>query len=595
MEKGGISVQTENIFPVIKRWLYSDKDIFLREVISNSCDAISKHKRLISLGEAADEEKEYKITVKADKDSKTLTVSDNGIGMTAEEVKKYINQIALSGALEFIDKYESKEGNSSGIIGHFGLGFYSVFMVSEKAEIITKSYDGSPAVKWICDENGQYEMDECERSGRGTDVILHISEDALSYLDNVRLKEILKKYCSFMPYPVFFAEDDKTEQINDTNPLWQKNGRDVTDEEYGEFYKKLTGDYEDPLMYIHINADYPLNFKGILYIPKIKNDYETLEPKVNLYYNQVFVSDNIKEVLPEFLINVRGILDCPELPLNVSRSYLQTNTYVDKVAKHIAKKVADRYNYVFSNEREKLEKVYDNLSLFIEYGSIRDDKFYDRIKDNILLKKTDGRFATIAECLDNKEEGTIYYTTDADAQSYYVSAYNAGGIGVIEAKRLVDTQFIQFAERKNDKVKFRRIDSELDAIGEKAEEDKELKTLFTDISGKKEENIKFVSLGEDAAPALITVNEESRRLGDMMKMYGMKDTLNKDEESLTINLRSRALTHLSKLPREVKKLAAKQIYMSALLLSRPFNKEEIEEFVKLNSEIIGLLPSDKEI
>ncbi|MDD4124700.1 MAG: molecular chaperone HtpG [Eubacteriales bacterium] len=595
MEKGGISVQTENIFPVIKRWLYSDKDIFLREVISNACDAISKHKRLISLGNAADEESDYKITVTADKEAKKLKISDNGIGMNAEEVKKYINQIALSGALDFIDKYESKEGNTSGIIGHFGLGFYSVFMVSEQAEIVTKSYDGSPAVCWSCDENGSYEMDECVRdAGRGTDVILHISEDETGYLDSEKLKEILRKYCSFMPYPVYFTQDDKTEQINDTNPLWQKNPKDITSDDYKEFYKKLTGDYEDPLMYVHINADYPLNFKGILYFPKIKSDFETPEPKVSLYYNQVFVSDNIREVLPEFLINVRGVLDCPELPLNVSRSYLQTNTYVAKVSRHISKKVADRYNYIFTNEREELEKVYESLSVFTEYGCMRDERFYDKIKDILLLKKTDGSFVTVGEYLDNKDEGVIYYTSDKQAHSYYVSVYNSKGIDVIEASRLVDTQFLQFIERKNEKIKFRRIDSALDALGEKSEEDGELKHLFVSVSGKKDESVRFAAFGEENAPALITVDEESRRFGDMMKMYGMKDNLHNSEEILTVNTASKALLRIKRLPEEIQKLAAKQIYMSALLLSRPFTKEETQDYVKLNSDILELLPVSDE-
>ncbi len=589
MEKGGISVQTENIFPVIKRWLYSDKDIFLREVVSNACDAISKHKRLVSLGEAADAEDNYKITVKVDKEAKTLTITDNGIGMSAEEVKKYINQIALSGALEFIDKYESKEGNTSGIIGHFGLGFYSVFMVSEKAEIVTKSYDGSPAVNWSCDENGAYEMEEHTReAGRGSDIILHIADDETGYLDGEKIKEILRKYCSFMPYPVFFAEGETDEQINDTTPLWQKAPKDIKPEEYKEFYKKLTGDYEEPLMYVHINADYPLNFKGILYFPKIKSDFEATEPKVSLYYNQVFVSDNIKEVLPEFLIYVKGVLDCPELPLNVSRSYLQTNTYVAKVSQHISKKVADRYNYLFANERSELEKVYESLSMFIEYGAMRDEKFYDRIKDNLMLRKTDGSFATVSEYLGEKNEGTIYYTTDKTAYSYYVSVYNAKDIGVVEASRLVDTQFLQFTERKNDKIKFRRIDSGLDALGEKSEDDVELKKLFAEITGKKEDNVRFTALTGDDAPAFITVDEESRRFGEMMRLYGMKDAGAAGEEILTVNTANKAVLRLKQLPEEKQKLAAKQIYMSALLLSRRFTKEETEDFVKLNSEILEL-------
>ncbi len=588
MEKGGISVQTQNIFPVIKRWLYSDKDIFLREVVSNACDAITKHKRLVSLGDASDEESSYKVTVKVDKEAGTLTVSDNGIGMTEEEVKKYINQIALSGALDFIDKYESKDGNTSGIIGHFGLGFYSVFMVSDKTELFTKSYGGEASVHWTCDENGEYEMEEGSREGRGTDVVIHVSSEEAAYLDSEKIKEILKKYCSFMPYPVEFVEGDKTEVINDTEPLWQKNPSDATPEEYKEFYKKLTGDYEDPLMWVHINADYPLNFKGILYFPKIKNDLEPLEPKVSLYYNQVFVSDNIKEVLPDFLIYVRGVLDCPELPLNVSRSYLQTNTYVSKVSQHISKKVADRFNYLFSGEREELEKNYDGLSLVLRYGCMRDNKFYERVKDAVMFRQTDDKYVTVNEYLGEKDEGTVYYTADKEAHSYYISVYNAKGVSVVIADRLVDTQFIQFLESKNSKIKFSRIDSGVDAIGEKGENDDALAELFAEVTGKKKEDISFASLGEDESPALITVSEESRRFADMMKMYGMNGGM-PAEEKLTVNLASKVVTRLGEMEDEKKKLVAKQIYMSALLLARPFTADETKEYVKLNSDILALI------
>lgn len=588
MEKGGISVQTQNIFPVIKRWLYSDKDIFLREVVSNACDAITKHKRLVSLGDASDEESSYKVTVKVDKEAGTLTVSDNGIGMTEEEVKKYINQIALSGALDFIDKYESKDGNTSGIIGHFGLGFYSAFMVSDKTELFTKSYNGETSVHWTCDENGEYEMEEGSREGRGTDVVIHVSSEEAAYLDSEKIKEILKKYCSFMPYPVEFVEGDKTEVINDTEPLWQKNPSDATPEEYKEFYKKLTGDYEDPLMWVHINADYPLNFKGILYFPKIKNEFEPLEPKVNLYYNQVFVSDNIKEVLPDFLIYVRGVLDCPELPLNVSRSYLQTNTYVSKVSQHISKKVADRFNYLFSSEREELEKNYDGLSLVLRYGCMRDNKFYERVKDAVMFRQTDDKYVTVNEYLGEKDEGTVYYTADKEAHSYYISVYNAKGVSVVIADRLVDTQFIQFLESKNNKIKFSRIDSGVDAIGEKGENDDALAELFAEVTGKKKEDISFTSLGEDESPALITVSEESRRFADMMKMYGMNGGM-PAEEKLTVNLASKVVTRLGGMDDEKKKLVAKQIYMSALLLARPFTADETKEYVKLNSDILAMI------
>ena len=587
-EKGGISVSTQNIFPVIKRWLYSDKDIFLREVVSNSCDAVTKHKRLVSLGEC-ESGGEYRIAVSLDKDAGTLTVSDNGIGMTADEVKRYINQIALSGALEFIDKYESKDGNSSGIIGHFGLGFYSVFMVSQKAEIVTKSYDGSPAVRWVCDESGEYEMSECERAERGTDVIMHISEDETSYLDCEKIKSILKKYCSFMPVPVFFEEDGKSEQINDTDPLWQKNPKDCTKEQYDEFYKKLTGDYESPLMYVHINADYPLNFKGILFFPRVKNEFEPVEPKVSLYYNQVFVSESIKEVLPNYLIYVKGVLDCPELPLNVSRSYLQTNTYVNKVSQHISKKVADRFVQLFNTEREELEKNYADLSLFLRYGCMRDDKLYDRVKDTVMFRLTDGKLVTAGEYLEGKDEGTVYYTAEKETQSYYISAYNAKGIKVVEASRLVDTQFMQFLESKNEKIKFRRIDSGVEALGEDAEKDETLASLFAEVSGKKPEYIKFASLGENSAPAVITVSEEMRRMHEMMRMYGIGNGEKPNDETLTVNTDSKAVSRLNELDETRRKLAAKQIYMSALMLSRRFTPEETEEFVKLNTELLTLI------
>lgn len=585
-EKGGISVSTENIFPVIKRWLYSDKDIFLREVVSNACDAITKYKRLVSLGNIESDGSEPLVSVTVDKDTRTITISDNGIGMNADEVKKYINQIALSGALEFIDKYESKEGDSGGIIGHFGLGFYSVFMVSDSVEIITKSYDGSSAVHWTCSAEGQFAMEDGSREGRGTDIVLHIADDEVSYLDGEKIREVLEKYCSFMPYPVkLTCGDKKDEQINDVSPLWQKKPGDVTDEEYKEFYKKNFGDYEDPLMWVHINADYPLNFKGILYFPKRKNDFDSMEPKVSLYYNQVFVSDNIKEIVPEFLLNVRGILDCPELPLNVSRSYLQTNTYVSKVSQHIAKKVADRVNFCFNNDREGFEKLWKDLSVYVEYGCMRDDKFYDRVKDCIIFAVTDGSHVTVSEYLDGKDEGTLYYTTEDDAHSYYVSLYNAKGIKVLKLGKLIDTNFAQFLESKNNKLKFRRIDASLDAVGEKNDGDNDLAELFAEVSGKKKEDISFCDMGSEDAPALISIEEESRRMADMMKVYGLGGSP-AVYEKLVVNSGSEAVKRLPVMDEETRKLAAKQIYMSALLLSRPLTKDELNEYVALNAKIL---------
>ncbi|MBR5031317.1 MAG: molecular chaperone HtpG, partial [Clostridia bacterium] len=360
-------------------------------------------------------------------------------------------------------------------------------------------------------------------------------------------------------------------------------------EQYDEFYKKLTGDFEPPLMYVHINADYPLNFKGILFFPRVKNEFEPVEPKVSLYYNQVFVSESIKEVLPNYLIYVKGVLDCPELPLNVSRSYLQTNTYVNKVSQHISKKVADRFVQLFNTEREELEKNYADLSLFLRYGCMRDEKLYDRVKDTVMFRLTDGKLVTAGEYLEGKDEGTVYYTAEKETQSYYISAYNAKGIKVVEASRLVDTQFMQFLESKNERIKFRRIDSGVEALGEDAEKDETLASLFAEVSGKKPEYIKFASLGEDAAPAVITVSEEMRRMHEMMRMYGIGNGEKPNDETLTVNTDSKAVSRLNELDETRRKLAAKQIYMSALMLSRRFTPEETEEFVKLNTALLTLI------
>ena len=380
-EKGGVSVSTEHIFPVIKQWLYSEKEIFLRELVSNACDAVTKHKRLVSLSEAEDTGEPYKITVRVDKALKTITVSDNGIGMSMDEIKKYICQIALSGALDFIEKYEGKDA-SGGIIGHFGLGFYSAFMVADTVDVISRSFRGDAAVKWVCQDAGEYEFFAAEKEGRGTDIVLHVNADNEEYLSDYKLKEILNKYCAFMPVEIYFesaeaeaeAEKKKAEKkdgeeeketevkpINDTCPLWLKNPSDCTEEEYKEFYQKVFNDYKEPLFYIHINADYPLNFKGILYFPRLNHEYDNMEGQVKLYYNQVFVADNIKEVIPEYMLMLKGVLDCPDMPLNVSRSYLQNNGYVSKITAHIVKKVTDKLNSLMNTEREKYEKLWKDI------------------------------------------------------------------------------------------------------------------------------------------------------------------------------------------------------------------------------------------
>ena len=596
-EKGSLSVQTENIFPVIKRWLYSDKDIFIREAVSNAADAITKLKRLVSLAQAEVEDDAYRIDVTLNRDAKTITIADNGIGMTREEVDRYINQIALSGALDFISKYES-EGDASkeGIIGHFGLGFYSVFMVSDRVDMKTRSYTGEAAVAWSCDESGRYEMNEGEKTSRGTELVLHVTEDELGYLDTGRFRTILEKYCGFMPYPIYLSDGGEPEQVNDTEPLWQKNASDLTAEQYAAFYKKVFGDYADPLFYVHINADYPLNFKGILYFPKPKGVYESVEPMIKLFYNSVFVADNIREVVPDFIPCLRGVLDCPELPLNVSRSYLQSDAYVRKVAAHIVKKVADKLCALFNNDRAGFEGIWNDVRPYIEYGCMRDEKFYDRVKDVMLFKDTDGGFATVSEYLDGAEEGTLYYASEGEKQGYYIELYKAKGRRVLLLDKLMDTQFIQFIESKNEKLKFVRVDADVEALGDKAEDNAALAELFRKVAGREDLTVSFASV-EDGAPAFLRVSEESRRMADMLRMYtrGGESELPVGEE-LVVNLKNRyveaLLNRLSDGEKEsVCTLAAKQIYMSALLLARNLTEPEQKMFAELSDGLLGTLIS----
>lgn len=597
MEKGGISVSTENIFPIIKRWLYSDKDIFVREVVSNACDAITKHKRLVSLGEAVESTNDYKIEIKLDKENRTITFIDNGIGMSDEELKQYINQIALSGALDFISKYEGENnnGSESGIIGHFGLGFYSVFMVAESVELNTKSYTDAPAVHWECDEAGQFSMHDGERTDRGTEIILHISDEEISYLDNSKFTEIINKYCAFMPYEIHMEKDEKDEVVNDINPLWQRNPSDITDEEYKEFYKKVFSDFRDPLFWVHINVDYPLNFKGILYFPAQRSEFEPLEAEIKLFYNSVFVADNIKEACPEFLLNLKGVLDCPELPLNVSRSYLQNNVYIQKVSSHIAKKVGDKLNSLFNNEREGYEKIWDGIKPFIEYGCMRDTKFFERVGDIVLFKKHSGGYSTLSEQIKDStaESSNIYYATDAVAQSYYIDLFKGKGYEVLLCDMLIDANYLQFLEGKNTKVKFLRVDSDFAEINseseDKSNDNKSLETLFKKAIGNEKLTVKFVSLGENDAPGLISVSEESRRMQDMMKAYKMGGAGEENlplEEVLTVNTNAPLIKKLLYADNKSESLA-KHIYMSALLLSRRLTPLEMNDFIALNTELLG--------
>lgn len=599
-QTGGISVNTENIFPVIKKWLYSEKDIFLRELVSNATDAITKLKRLQSLGETPETEEPFRVDVVLDKTAKTLTVEDNGIGMTEEELKKYICSIALSGAVDFIQKYESSEdGEKSGIIGHFGLGFYSAFMVSDRVEIFTRSYTGAPAVHWTCDGDGAYELEAGEREGRGTEVVLHIADDETEYLESGKIREMLRKYCSFMPVEIYFddgsekKEGEKEEPVNDTTPLWQKNPADCTDEEYKDFYQKVFADYREPLFWIHINADYPLNFKGILYFPRLATNYDSLEGQVKLYYNQVFVADNIKEVIPEYLLMLKGVLDCPELPLNVSRSYLQTNTYVAKVSAHIVKKVADKLKSLCRDERERYEKVFDDIKTFVEYACIRDGKFYDRVKESLLLKLTDGTHVTIDEYLEKAKEtheNKVYYTTDPSVQAQYIALYRAEGIDVAHFDSLVDTQFAACVESHREGVKFIRVDADLSSLskGENAEENETLRTLFRKVSGNEKLNVKFEALKNAAIPAVLNVSEESRRMEDMMKMYRMSGGADFGESfpldmTLVLNTASPLISKLAAMDgsdAEGAENYASYIYRLSLLSLRKFTSEEMEKFLK---------------
>ncbi len=601
-KKGGISVDTEHIFPIIKKWLYSEKDIFLREIVSNASDAITKLRRLASLGIREDDGEEYRITVSLNKDAGTLTVSDNGIGMSEEELDKYICSIALSGAVDFIQKYENEntDGTSgkNGIIGHFGLGFYSAFMVSDSVEIVTKSYTDAPAVHWICSESGEYELFGGERDDHGTSVIMHIAEGEAEFLEKSKIQAILEKYCSFMPVNIYFetTEDEKVsaEPINDTTPLWQKQPSECTKDEYIEFYRKVFNDYKEPLFHIHINADYPLNFKGILYFPKLANEYETIEGQVKLYYNQVFVADNIKEVIPEYLLMLKGVLDCPELPLNVSRSYLQTNTYVSKLSAHIVKKVADKLCGLCNNEREEYSKIWTDISPFIEYACIKDRKFYDRVKSSLLLTLSDASTVTYDEYLadaKDKHENKIYYATDKALQAQYISMFESEGIKVALFERPIDTQFASVMEQYMGDVKFYRVDSDIaDTLksSEDVTESEALKNIFTKVVGEKVQ-LRFDSLKDESVPAMLNVSEESRRMEDLMRMYGMDADAYPRESTLVLNTSSPLMQKIEAVaesdPEKADEMAA-YIYKLSLLSQKKFSAEEMRDFMKSGFDLM---------
>ena len=622
IEKGGISVQTEHIFPIIKKWLYSEKEIFLREIVSNSVDAITKLCRLSSLGEADFASENFRVDVTVDKDAKTLTVSDNGIGMTEDELKKYLCNIALSGAMDFISKYEGSEENGTGIIGHFGLGFYSAFMAADTVEVVTKSYTDSPAVHWTCAESGEYEISAGERETHGTDVIMHINSDNEEYLDYHRVLAVLQKYCSFMTEDIYLHGDEdehscgcdhdhddececghdhekEEKPINDKCPLWQKAPSECTEEEYKEFYSKVFPGKRDPLFHIHINADYPLNFKGILYFPRIDSEFESLEGEVKLYYNSVFVADNIKEVIPEYMLMLCGVLDCPDLPLNVSRSYLQNSSYVSKISAHISKKVADKLTSMANTEREAYEKIWGDIRTFIEYGCLKDRKFNEKVKDAVLFRDTDDKCVTLSEYLDEAKEThekTVYYTTDKTAQAQYIAMFRAKGFRVCVLDTVIDSQYITMLERENDGLKFLRVDADISgALSDKDAEitDSEaLKAAFVKASGDDKLEVKFAKLDDENVPAMLGASEESRRFEDMMRIYGIDPKTMPQKAALTVNTASPLIKSLEeKLSAGDEKAAviAKSIYRLATLSFRRLSGDEMKDFLSESYDILKMI------
>ncbi len=548
MEKGTISINAQNIMPVIKKWLYSDKDIFVREIVSNACDAISKYKLLAQAGKAPADT--YRVDVIADKQAGTLTVSDNGVGMTAEEVKKYIAQVAFSGAEEFLKQYKPEEGDKGGIIGHFGLGFYSAFMVSKKVTVDTLSWqEGAQAALWTSEDGMEYEMSAGTRTSRGTTITMYLNDEDKEFLDLYTLTGVLEKYCAFMPTPIFVREvkpepaegeekkdetaEDKLEkepqQVNDTSPLWLKKPSECTEEEYREFYHKVFHDFEEPLFWIHLNAEYPFNLKGILYFPKIKNEFSASEGQVKLYSNQVFVADNIKEIIPEFLLLLKGVVDCPDLPLNVSRSFLQNDGYVKKLSGYITRKVADRLTTEFNTHREDYQRYWDDIHPFVKYGCIRDEKFYDRVKDVILFKTTDGEYLTLKEYGDRAFDGDkkiVFYASDPQRQAQMIKLYTDSGKPVVLLDTMIDNNFISFMEYSGkNEVTFRRVDASMEGLTEDGAEKNEetraaLEALFRKALSDEQLSVQMEQFKSSEMPAMITVEEQSRRFTEMSRAWG---------------------------------------------------------------------------
>ena len=597
MEKqGNIRISSENMMPIIKKWLYSDKDIFVREIVANAQDAITKHKKLVDLGEATAEE-HYRVNVTTDSEAGTLTVEDNGIGMTEEEVEKYITQIAFSGAADFVDKYEKAGGD--GIIGHFGLGFYSAYMVSDNIEIFTKSYrEDAAGVHWLSDGNSTYTIGDCDKQTRGTKIVMHIAEDEKEFLRPEKIRELLRKYCSFMPYEIYLNPTGKEEDkpVNTTQPLYLKQPKDCTDDEYKQFYRDTFSDFNEPLFWIHLNMEYPFRLKGILYFPKVKKQVELERGKVKLYRNQVFIADNIKEVIPEFLMLLNGVIDCPDIPLNVSRSFLQNDRQVQKIAKHITKKVADKLTELYKNDRERYETCWPDLATFVKFGCLKDEEFYNRVQDILIYKNLAGEYQPISsfygeevgeEDAENGDEpDPVYYVSDENKQAQYIKMFKDAGLDAIYCDTYIDPHFLSFLEYKNPtRVRFLRIDADAaGALKEESAEDADLKAVFDKALEGKHVTVKTEKLKDSAVPAVINVSEFARRLSEMHSFYGMGES--PADMTLIVNASNGAVNALKTASEEEQSKGAMQIYYLALMNYRPLKPEELSEFVSTSAMLL---------
>ncbi|ACL74874.1 molecular chaperone HtpG [Ruminiclostridium cellulolyticum] len=627
-ESGSISINTENIFPIIKKWLYSEKDIFIRELVSNASDAISKMKKLDAIGEAElPEGNKFEIKVVVNKNDKTIKVIDNGLGMTEEEVKKYINQIAFSGAVDFLEKYKDKSDDGQ-IIGHFGLGFYSAFMVSQRVQIDTLSYQkDAAAVRWVSDGGTEFEMSDSDRNERGTTITLYLSDDGLEFTDEYKMRTTLEKYFAFLPYELYLedsakeeekkeenkeepkegddqanAEPKKPEPLNDTKPLWLKNPKDCTDEEYKQFYTKVFHDFNEPLFWIHLNMDYPFNLKGILYFPKLKHEFETMEGQIKLYYNQVFVADNIKEVIPEFLLLLKGVLDCPDLPLNVSRSFLQNDGYVNKISTHITKKVADKLTSLFENDRENYNKYWDDINPFVKYGCVREEKFYDRVKDALIFKSTKGGYTTLKEYLENnkeKHENKVFYVSDEKQQAQYIKLFNENGMEAVILTNMIDNHFMSLLESKGSGLQFNRIDADISAsmkqenTGIPEDNVSYLENLFKETVNDEKLKIQVESLKNETIPAVVLLSEQSRRMQEMSKMFGGMDMghMFPKEQTLVLNSSNKLVKALLDLKdkderKDDVKLVSEHIYDLAMMSHQTLEPDAMAKFIQRSNEIL---------